>query len=81
MYFPLICFVCSITHFNTLMHKSLVVLLTLDIFFREISFEEIEEMGVIIRAWELSKRMLIYCLYVNFFSQIVYSNLSRLKSN
>ncbi|XP_066390009.1 protein ENHANCED DOWNY MILDEW 2-like isoform X2 [Miscanthus floridulus] len=29
---------------------------------REISFDEIEEDGVIIRAWELSKRILIYCL-------------------
>lgn len=29
---------------------------------REISFDEIEEEGVIIRAWELSKRILIYCL-------------------
>ncbi|XP_008669978.1 protein ENHANCED DOWNY MILDEW 2 isoform X7 [Zea mays] len=29
---------------------------------REISFDEIEEKGVIIRAWELSKMILIYCL-------------------
>ncbi|KAL6644237.1 hypothetical protein ACP70R_015845 [Stipagrostis hirtigluma subsp. patula] len=29
---------------------------------REISFEDIDELGVITRAWELSKRILIYCL-------------------
>ncbi|XP_062196409.1 protein ENHANCED DOWNY MILDEW 2-like isoform X2 [Phragmites australis] len=29
---------------------------------REISFEEIDEEGIITRAWELSKRILIYCL-------------------
>ncbi|KAG8087097.1 hypothetical protein GUJ93_ZPchr0010g10774 [Zizania palustris] len=29
---------------------------------REISFEDIDEQGIIIRAWELSKRILIYCL-------------------
>jgi hypothetical protein len=33
---------------------------------REISFEDLdEEAGIITRAWELSKRILIYCLYVN----------------
>ncbi|KAK3123209.1 hypothetical protein QOZ80_8AG0626260 [Eleusine coracana subsp. coracana] len=29
---------------------------------REISFEENDEVGIIIQAWELSKRILIYCL-------------------
>ncbi|KAL6838985.1 hypothetical protein ACP4OV_031212 [Aristida adscensionis] len=29
---------------------------------REISFEDIEEEDIIMRAWELSKRILIYCL-------------------
>ncbi|XP_062191405.1 protein ENHANCED DOWNY MILDEW 2-like isoform X2 [Phragmites australis] len=29
---------------------------------REISFEDIDEEGIITRAWELSKRILIYCL-------------------
>ncbi|RLM85862.1 uncharacterized protein C2845_PM04G16980 [Panicum miliaceum] len=30
--------------------------------FREISFQDIEEEDIITRAWELSKRILIYCL-------------------
>ncbi|OEL26184.1 Protein ENHANCED DOWNY MILDEW 2 [Dichanthelium oligosanthes] len=29
---------------------------------REISFEDIDALGIITRAWELSKRILIYCL-------------------
>jgi len=37
----------------------------LKLFHREISFEDIDAEGIITRAWELSKRILIYCLYVN----------------
>jgi hypothetical protein len=36
----------------------------LELFHSEISFDENEEDDIIIRAWELSKRILIYCLYV-----------------
>ena len=36
----------------------------MELFCREISFQDIEEEDIITRAWELSKRILIYCLYV-----------------
>lgn len=38
---------------------------------REISFEDIEDEDIITRAWELPKRILIYCLYVTY-SRIIF---------
>nr|CAB3482714.1 unnamed protein product [Digitaria exilis] len=39
---------------------------------REISFEDIGAEGIITRAWELSKRILIYCLYRFLMPIVIY---------
>ncbi|TVU06566.1 hypothetical protein EJB05_49787 [Eragrostis curvula] len=54
------CFVCGVLEPSDGPNaKALPKILPQEI---EISFEEIDEAGVITRAWELSKRILIYCL-------------------